>query len=144
MSDLTDWATKQAATRPWENKMACGCEDGGHEPDCQEHQAHAAPYDRKIWLPRVLNKHWAKDIPANAVYVGRGSLWGNPFSWRTEPHTLRVADREQAVYAYSVYIEQRPELAARARVVLRGKDLLCFCLPALCHGSILLKIANED
>lgn len=27
---------------------------------------------------RVLNKHHA-GIPADAVYIGRGSKWGNPF-----------------------------------------------------------------
>lgn len=27
---------------------------------------------------RVLNKH-AAGVPAGAVYIGRGSKWGNPF-----------------------------------------------------------------
>ena len=27
---------------------------------------------------RVLNKHHA-GVPAGAVYIGRGSKWGNPF-----------------------------------------------------------------
>ena len=27
---------------------------------------------------------------------------------------------------------------------LKGKDLVCYCKPARCHGDYLLKIANED
>ena len=30
---------------------------------------------------RVLNKHHA-GVPAGAVYIGRGSKWGNPFRHR--------------------------------------------------------------
>ena len=31
---------------------------------------------------RVLNKHHAA-VPAGAVYVGRGTRWGNPFALRS-------------------------------------------------------------
>jgi hypothetical protein len=35
--------------------------------------------DRKaLSMCRVLNKHHA-GVPAGAVYIGRGSKWGNPF-----------------------------------------------------------------
>jgi Domain of unknown function (DUF4326) len=27
---------------------------------------------------------------------------------------------------------------------LRGKDLLCFCAPAACHGDLLLRLANTS
>ena len=27
---------------------------------------------------------------------------------------------------------------------LRGKDLLCFCAPAACHGDLLLRLANAS
>ena len=30
----------------------------------------------------------------------------------------------------------------RALDELRGKDLLCFCAPAACHGDLLLRLAN--
>ena len=27
---------------------------------------------------------------------------------------------------------------------LRGKDLLCFCAPAACHGDLLLRLADAS
>ena len=32
----------------------------------------------RLSMCRVLNKHHA-GVPAGAVYIGRGSKWGNPF-----------------------------------------------------------------
>jgi hypothetical protein len=37
-----------------------------------------AKVGRRQKMCRVLNKHHA-GIPAGAVYIGRGSKWGNPF-----------------------------------------------------------------
>jgi Domain of unknown function (DUF4326) len=42
----------------------------------------------KVWrqqkMCRFLNKHHAR-IPAGAIYIGRGSKWGNPFRDRRRP-----------------------------------------------------------
>jgi hypothetical protein len=40
---------------------------------------HTAATDQEVnAMCRVLNKHKA-GVPAGAVYIGRGSKWGNPF-----------------------------------------------------------------
>lgn len=82
-------------------------------------------------MPRVLNKH-LDNIPAGAVYVGRGSPWGNPFRMYEEKDRDLVCDRfEQEIL---------PKLDLTR---LRGKDLVCFCAPKRCHADILLREANK-
>ncbi len=86
--------------------------------------------------PRVLNKH-AVGIPPGAIYVGRGSKWGNPFR-------IGVAgDRAKVIAKYEFWLREQPELMAQLSE-LRGHDLVCFCAPAPCHGDLLLRLANEE
>lgn len=82
----------------------------------------------------VLNKH-RHGIPAGAVYIGRGSKWGNPFV------IGRDGDRATVIAKYARYLRTRHDLL-RALDELRGKDLVCFCAPLECHGHLLLKLAN--
>lgn len=80
---------------------------------------------------RVHNKH-AGTAPPDAVYVGRGSRWGNPF--KIGVHGTR--DEVIARYEREVLplVDLRP---------LRGKHLVCFCAPQRCHADILLREANR-
>lgn len=87
-------------------------------------------------MPRVLNKH-RDEIPADAVYIGRPSIWGNPFK------VGRDGGRGDCVLLHREWIVAQPGLMARIGR-LRGKDLVCFCAPAACHGDILLELANRD
>ena len=78
------------------------------------------------------------------VYIGRGrgSIWGNPFTFKpgtTAPHVM--ATREAAVEAYRVWILRQPDLLARVKE-LRGKVLGCWCQPAACHGEVLARLAD--
>ncbi len=87
-------------------------------------------------MPRVLNKH-AVGIPPGAIYVGRGSKWGNPF------RIGEAGDRTRVISKYEVWLRQQPDLMAQLDE-LRGRDLVCFCAPASCHGDLLLRLANEE
>ncbi len=70
-------------------------------------------------------------MPANAVYVGRPSRWGNPFSG------------DDAVGRYRAYLNENPGLVAAIKRELRGKDLACWCgLDKPCHADVLLEVAN--
>lgn len=82
----------------------------------------------------VLNKHRV-GVPAGAVYIGRGSKWGNPFV------IGRDGDRATVIAKYERYLRSRHDLL-RALDELRGKDLVCFCAPLACHGDLLLQLAN--
>lgn len=81
-------------------------------------------------MPKVYNKS-AGSYPRDAVYVGRGSPWGNPF--RTGPD----GTREEVISRFEC--EVLPTLDVTA---LEGRDLLCFCAPKACHADAILRKAN--
>ena len=78
------------------------------------------------------------------VYIGRPSIWGNPFSHLPTANVeYLVRTRTEAIKCYAAWINVRPDLIKAAKEELRGKDLLCWCTPLPCHGEILMEIANE-
>jgi hypothetical protein len=83
---------------------------------------------------RVLNKHDA-GVPADAVYIGRGSKWGNPFK------IGRDGDRVAVIAKYERWLADQHHLL-RALDELGGRDLVCFCAPRSCQGDLLLRLAN--
>jgi hypothetical protein len=87
-------------------------------------------------MPKVLNKR-TDVIPADAIYVGRPSKWGNPFK------IGRDGTREVCVMKYRTALLLDRELQSAAQVELRGKDLVCWCAPEACHADVLLEIANR-
>lgn len=86
-------------------------------------------------MPKVYNKHHG-DAPEGAVYVGRGTVWGNP-------HKITdTCDRKTALALYKAWLKRSPFLLELISKELRGKDLVCYCAPKPCHADILLEIAN--
>lgn len=117
-------------------------------------------------IQRRRTKGWR--MPEGAVYVGRGSKWGNPYrpafvdgqwvavddngveyvgygplapwgGWPTRTGAIR-----ECVRLFSTVEVAYGLLADRADVSeLRGRDLACWCpLDAPCHGDVLLDLAN--
>ena len=79
------------------------------------------------------------------VYVGRPSVWGNPFSHK--PDTLakfKVATREESIARHREWFLSQPELVARAKAELRGKVLGCWCAPSTCHADVIAEVANSE
>jgi hypothetical protein len=77
------------------------------------------------------------------VYVGRPSIWGNPFSHL--PNTLaqyKVNTREEAIEKYREWIQTRPKLLKQL-YKLKGKILGCYCAPLACHGDVLAEMADN-
>lgn len=94
-------------------------------------------------MPKVWNKRW-KDVPSDAVYVGRPTIFGNPFSHLPETAaTYSSPTRELAVEAYRKYLRDHPFLVEKAKRLLKGKDLVCWCKPAACHADVLMEVAND-
>jgi hypothetical protein len=93
--------------------------------------------------PWVLNKHhpWSRDLPA--VYVGRGSDYGNPFPI-TKEH-----DRATVIAMHKAWLKKQLTQfggARRLRLLvtdLQGRNLRCFCAPLPCHAEVLREIANS-
>lgn len=89
-------------------------------------------------MPQVYNKR-SLNIPPGAVYVGRPTRWGNPF-------TVQKYGRGHALKLYNQWI-QSPEAAGLREEIVRelaGKDLICWCAPQPCHADTLIKIANPE
>lgn len=77
--------------------------------------------------PRVYNKSkLPRDV--NAVYIGRGSPYGNPFKIGVHGDRNDVCDLFETRILPTLDVEP-----------LRGKNLVCFCAPLRCHGDSILK-----
>lgn len=86
----------------------------------------------------VLNKYIDK-IPKGAIYIGRGSRWGNPY-WRGKHGT-----RDEVCDQYAVLLDHAIEngtVSLEDLAALHGKDLVCFCAPLRCHGDTLEQVAE--
>ena len=84
---------------------------------------------------RVWNKR-EKNIPKEAIYVGRPSQFGNPF-------TVQTHGRGHALNKYRQWIATQPQLQETIKKELKNKDLVCWCTPNPCHADILMEIANR-
>lgn len=117
-------------------------------------------------IQRKRTKGWR--MPEGAVYVGRPSLFGNP--WHpNDGAAWNVPARERRDWCIRKYEQEMGHLgllsdygwvaplkadhlracglatmADYARQMLVGMDLVCWCpLDAPCHADVLLRIANE-
>lgn len=118
-------------------------------------------------IQRKRTKGWR--MPEGAVYVGRGSKWGNP--WRIVPvtdHHFPFGDAADVIHVTSrasigrferhtrspgtgapywarqaYRYDLTADLIVDSIIELRGRDLACWCpLDSPCHGDVLLEIAN--
>ena len=97
-------------------------------------------------IQRKRTKGWK--MPPNTVYVGRPTVWGNPF---IVGHGLT---NETAVVEFLKWLKGQTATGGgglrRITILhsipeLRGKDLACWCpLDQPCHADVLLEIANAD
>ena len=73
------------------------------------------------------------------VYIGRGSIWGNPFVLNLE------LERDLVVEQYKLHlIEQIKQgiITIDQLKQLNGKKLGCYCKPKKCHGDIIKEIVD--
>jgi hypothetical protein len=85
-------------------------------------------------LPIVLNKKLGQ---TDGVYVGRPTVWGNPYEIGRDGTRTEVIDK------YRLWMESNIGLVNKAKQELKGRNLICWCAPLPCHADVLLKIANE-
>ena len=76
-----------------------------------------------------------------SVYIGRGSIFGNPYK------IGRDGNREEVVQKYKEMflkkIEKDP-MFRDAVLKLNGKTLGCFCSPLKCHGDVIIEWLEEN
>ncbi len=82
------------------------------------------------------------------VYIGRQnrfqrrkrSLWANPYKLGKD------GNRPEIMALYRDYIKSRikedPETFDLSK--LKGKRLVCWCTPELCHGDVLVELMTKD
>ena len=101
-------------------------------------------------IQRKRTRGWK--LPPNTVYVGRPTIYGNPFKPHNGdcshpdcgPKSHPPLTRQGAVEAYRLYLPgmlkvQEPHLFEW----LRGKNLACWCaLDQPCHADVLLEVVN--
>lgn len=87
---------------------------------------------------RVYNRRRGL-VPKTAIYVGRPTQWGNPFT------IGRDGDRAQVIAKFRTWVHQpeQESLRTSAKRELRGRDLVCWCAPEDCHAYVWLEIVNE-
>lgn len=88
--------------------------------------------ERQGYEPKVYNRYHGF-VPTEAIYVGRGSKWGNPFVIGKD------GTREEVIKRFCEEILPTLDLSE-----LRGKPLVCFCKPRDCHADHLLIHANKE
>lgn len=86
-------------------------------------------------MTRVLNKR-VDGMPPGAVYIGRPSIWGNPFVIGKD------GSRDDVIAKYHAWLMSQPGLRSNLPQ-LRGKDVVCWCAPCRCHGDVLVRLANK-
>jgi len=95
-------------------------------------------------VTKVVNKY--KD--GYDVYIGRGSIFGNPYTHKFIDNTkaeFQVETREEAIEKYKEYFYDRIEKDSDFldKVLrLQGKTLGCYCKPASCHGDVIAAFLN--
>jgi hypothetical protein len=88
------------------------------------------------------------------VYIGRGSVFGNPFSHlRTKMiGVIPVGSRAEAIRRHREWLLESSKDPSKIRVQthvlrslgqLRGKILGCYCAPLPCHGDLLAALADR-
>jgi hypothetical protein len=78
------------------------------------------------------------------IYIGRPSIFGNPFTHIKNKETKAehiVSTRKEAIERYRHYLLNNPELLDKIEQ-LRGKTLGCWCFPKKCHGDVIIEILN--
>ncbi|WP_046483856.1 DUF4326 domain-containing protein [Pseudomonas veronii] len=101
--------------------------------------------DRKIPIRKVdlkITKVSNKDQGESYdVYIGRGTLWGNPYQMGKE------GTREEVIAKFAYDFEKRflklPDKFDENIEKLRGKTLGCHCKPAACHGDVIANYLNS-
>jgi len=89
-------------------------------------------------LCTVVNKDHGDDYD---VYIGRGTVWGNPYPIGLEGDREEVLRKYQYDFdrRYLRFFENHDHNVKR----IRGKVLGCHCKPAACHGDILAAYVNS-
>ena len=94
-------------------------------------------------MTEVVNKYKVDMSDPDVVYIGRGSIWGNPFSHKEGTKAIwKCTTREESIENYRHHLWAaitEGDITKDMLLELDGKRLACYCKPKACHGDILVK-----
>lgn len=73
------------------------------------------------------------------VYIGRGSIFGNPYEIGVDGTREQVCERYEKWFNFCL----RDRVFRAAVLALKDKTLGCFCCPQQCHGEIIAEYLNQ-
>jgi hypothetical protein len=96
----------------------------------------------------VVPQDWKDN--SGYVYIGRAGYgergeWGNPFVIDGSADLIESEQRVIVIRQYISWISNQlaEDAGLRDRIrALKGRYLVCFCAPKLCHGDILALLAD--
>lgn len=94
--------------------------------------------------PLVMKMPGNRVLPPNSVFIGRGSMWGNPYTHLPLKGTkalYQVKTRADAIEGFKTWFWTKTPLIEAVRD-LKGKILVCYCSPLSCHGEYLVLLSN--
>lgn len=113
-------------------------------PECCCYHVTEVPAPKRVRRQRT--RGWR--MPAGAIYVGRGSKWGNPWTEKDGRFMAGSEWRAVVIDCFKVMLNERGlpgntyPSDDEIRAELAGRDLACWCpLDAACHADQLLAIA---
>ena len=81
-------------------------------------------------MTKIINLYKEK----GDVYIGRGSMFGNPFRIGVHGNRKTVIEKYKKYFYYRIKTD---EIFKQEVLKLKGKVLTCFCKPLACHGDII-------
>lgn len=74
------------------------------------------------------------------VYIGRPSIWGNPFVIRKD------GNRKEVIFKYRKWLKDQLKtgnIKIEELKNLKNKKLGCWCKPKPCHGDVILDFLDK-
>ena len=74
------------------------------------------------------------------VYIGRPSMFGNPFAMRDESQRNDVVEKFKKYFFKRLKSDSKFAIAVDS---LKGKKIGCYCAPRRCHGHVIAQYLNK-
>ena len=104
-----------------------------------------------VRIQRKRIKGWK--MPPNTVYVGRPTVYGNPFRVgdfvsvsTNDQFAIEYRWQAKSLFDMWLFASDQDDLRRRIEQELRGKNLACWCGTGAyrcCHADTLLQLANQ-
>jgi hypothetical protein len=80
------------------------------------------------------------------VYVGRGSIFGNPYEMGVDFNSEMDTSRNWVISRYRTWFKHmlHDPVFREAIKHLKDKRLGCFCAPQACHGDVIAEYLNNN